>query len=137
MWRRWRMPKELAGILALAIVVLLYQAYLYIVLVVLIIMGLLICLFSFILYYLWWLKDNSSIILQIVSSILIILLLVPFIRVSSNVSYYENEFQKWISNGIQSIGKSMIMLRRPWRYIQKEVKRDMRENLSWTWSVEN
>lgn len=130
MWKRWKMPRELAGILAVAIVVLLYQAYLHIVLVVLIIMGLLICLFSFVLYNLWWLKDNSSIVLQVIFFILIMLLLIPFIRVSSNISYYETEFQKWISNGMQSIGKSIIMLRRPWRYIQKEAKRDMRDNIS-------
>lgn len=142
---RWsKIPKELIAIMIILwlwITIKLYEN-----IVVLILIFIWITILSFIWIYFngfslnnnyYWIKNTPSIFTKIISIIIVITLGVSFINISSNTEYYKSQFQEWLQNWFSSIIKWFFAFRRPWNFLIKESKKELREDLSWSGTLEN
>lgn len=141
---RWnKLPPQLIAILILLgiwLAVKLYENITILILsIIVIIIFLLIWIyiygFSLQRYSFMWIKNYSSVYTKIIAGAFIFILSLSFINIASNQEYYKQQFQKSISNGFSSVVKWFFAFRNPSRFIIKEVKRDMRENISESGSV--
>lgn len=136
---RWhKLPPQLIAILILLgiwLAVKLYENITIIILsinivIVLLLIWIYIYGFSLQRYSFMWIKNSSSVYIKIIAGVLIFILTLSFINIASNQEYYKQQFQKSISNGFSSVIKWLFAFRNPSRFIMKEAKRDIRENIS-------
>ena len=142
---KWkRLPKELIVILLLLAIWLAVKLYENIVIVLLIFIWIVIFICIWIYFNgfslnsnkYYWIENTPSKFSKILSIINIVILTISFINISSHTEYYKKQFQEWLQNWFTSIAKWIFALRKPWKFIIREAKKDMRENLSWSWSWE-